>query len=365
MTRAGAVERIGGLAAFEAIERDWSALYEESKTDNLYLTHEWILIWAHAFKRELTVLLLREGQKLVAALPLDSTDPSFFVTLRGETYRSGMLGTDARAQHFRTFLRFLFFDCKKATKFVLHRLPDTAETRDALKGATRPFSPFVLARWCTVSRWIDVGTSLEEYLARRPSKVRQELRRKDKRFTTAYPNTRFVEIDDCGEAMRIIATVERDSWKAGEGTTIEHSDGQADFYRGVLSLRSSRPRLFALLDGDAPIAFLLGVTHGGSFEALKNSFCQHYAKDSPGIVLFLRLIEVLAREGGTSRIELLGIDARWKKELGTGERGERTFDILRPTPLNALKATVIRARDRKEVLRVLKVAATVRAFLRQ
>ncbi len=72
----------------------------------------------------------------------------------------------------------------------------------------------------------------------------------------------------------------------------------------------------------------MGIGLDGVFYVLKTSYREAYARYGPGLVLFLSVIEELAAKGeGLRKIELLGEDARWKRELCTSGREVCTYTL--------------------------------------
>ena len=88
---------------------------------------------------------------------------------------------------------------------------------------------------------------------------------------------------------------------------------------------------------------MLGVQHDDTFYALKTSYAEEFAALSPGQVLFQALIERCCdEEPGIARIELLGTDSRWKRELATESRAECRYEVLRPSPAGVARAVAKR-----------------------
>lgn len=64
-------ELVSGTDAFERLEADWQALLEASRTQNPFLSWEWMSTWARHFCGErLRTLVVRRGGQLIAIAPL-------------------------------------------------------------------------------------------------------------------------------------------------------------------------------------------------------------------------------------------------------------------------------------------------------
>ena len=383
------IERVGDLAAFAALRRDWDRLYDASGVSNPFLTHDWIAAWlAHMAHGEGVVLVHRprSGAPLDSGILLTTEHSGRWCVPTEHIYRQDVLCRRGMDTPLRPFLFYIASHEWQIWRVMLHRCHDTPGLRAEIDRTLGPLRFLCLPHDKTIpSHVIDVGQPFAVYLASRPGKVRQELNRKARQFDKSVPGARVHEVDllaghpsgqhpaqVAGEAVRIIEEVEADSWKADAGTAIISSDRELAFYKAVLTIRNprTRGRLF-VLEGDAgPMAFVLGIQHDDVFYALKTSFRADQAKRSPGQVLFFRIIEELCdREPATRSLELLGMDSRWKRELASSARIERTFEIIRPDPaglafaltkkkaLPALRAAA--ARDPR-VARLLQLARNIR-----
>jgi hypothetical protein len=132
------------------------------------------------------------------------------------------------------------------------------------------------------------------------------LRRHDRRLD-AGDGWRIHQYDDT-EALvtgwQNLLTIERNSWKHANGTSIANEPGTAPLYEAVaraFAVRSAL-RLWILFQGDVPVAHALGVVDRQCFFLLKNSFDESYRSQSPGSVLVWRAmraaVEIDPRKGG-------------------------------------------------------------------
>ena len=72
----------------------------------------------------------------------------------------------------------------------------------------------------------------------------------------------------------------------------------------------------------------MGIGLDGVFYALKTSYREAYACYAPGSILFLSVLkELMSGKEGLFRMELLGEDARWKRELCTTGREVCTYAL--------------------------------------
>jgi len=66
------VEKVVTREEFKGLAAAWSSLLQESASDTLFLTHEWLNAWWEVFgsERELYILLVRDSEELIGIAPL-------------------------------------------------------------------------------------------------------------------------------------------------------------------------------------------------------------------------------------------------------------------------------------------------------
>src|SRR5258706_15655780 len=70
-----AVSRLADFDLLKQMRVEWNQLVERSQADHVLLTHEWITTWWTYFGEgaDLWVILVRDGDRLLAAAPLMRT----------------------------------------------------------------------------------------------------------------------------------------------------------------------------------------------------------------------------------------------------------------------------------------------------
>ncbi|WP_428263351.1 GNAT family N-acetyltransferase [Haliangium sp.] len=337
-------ERVNTIEAFRALRGEWQELYRAAGVSNPFLSYDWIEPWLAYLSRRFAVLYWRDqpGGPIVAAGVFTTEQAGRWCFISEHNYHPGLLvRVDAASpphMYLRRFLIHIFTREPLVWHMILHRSVDDAAVRAMVARGLGPLrflcteSPRVVPEYI-----VDTAASFDEYLTDRPGKVRKELRRKLRRVERELPEVRFTELPaDAGgqAALDIIARVEEDSWKSGTHTAIISHRRERDFYSAVFEIAGerSRGRLFSLSDAGGALAYVIGVQHDRTFYALKTSYRADHARYAPGQVLFAYLIRHLC-ESDVDNLELLGTDARWKRELATRSRAVRTFKFMRPDPI--------------------------------
>src|ERR1700756_5274028 len=92
------IERITALADFEAIGCEWNELLQRSRSNCVFLTHEWLTAWWRhlAEGRKLEIVTARENGRLVGILPVALQAPQYsrMMPRMLEFLGTGVVGSD-------------------------------------------------------------------------------------------------------------------------------------------------------------------------------------------------------------------------------------------------------------------------------
>ena len=152
--------------------------------------------------------------------------------------------------------------------------------------------------------------SLDGYLARRPGRLRNTLKRKARRLQRSG-EARFAVATGPESVEPLIADYEQvhaRSWKPPEP--------YPDFVPGLIrrGARDGAVRLGVLYRAQTPIAAQLWVGTGGRATIFKLSYDQAFERDSPGALLTLHMIEQALAEGCVERLDFGRGDDPYKRE---------------------------------------------------
>src|SRR5215475_3913449 len=92
------IERITSLREFEAIRADWNDLLQRSRSNCVFLTHEWLTAWSRHLSegRKLEIVTARKDDRLVGILPVALQAPQYSRMMPRivEFLGSGVIGSD-------------------------------------------------------------------------------------------------------------------------------------------------------------------------------------------------------------------------------------------------------------------------------
>jgi len=349
------------LDAFRRLRPAWNALLLSTARPLPFMTHEWICRLQDHFgdDQEFVALVLRDGDKLVAGVPVVVRQVRFLGLSRTVAELAGtgpaptrgmgladkvdlLIRTDApegtRVQLAAELLKML----DSVDLLDIKGVDSGSETGPALTAlAPRPRSTRDMRR--SVSPYLELPGSWEAYLTSRSRKFRKNLRR----YRRNLGQSGEIEIarmergaDVAGRLREIFAVNER-SWTAARGTNLFRSPELRAFFldvipdlaeQGWIELQTLR------LDGKA-IAYELGFDLGDRVFAYSASYDQAHRQHSPGTVISAAIIE-RACDQGRVEYDMLRGDEGYKLHWSNSYRTERQFLIPGPRAGSALYATL-------------------------
>jgi len=196
-----------------------------------------------------------------------------------------------------------------------------------------------------------LGGSYDEYLARRSSKTRANLRRYGRKFEAAFPDAiELRSFRDPADLDRLLA----DTRAVYEGTYhralgVGFSDSGVERELTALALARGWFRGFVLYVDEKPCAFWHGIRYGRVFSTGPTGYDPAFGTHRVGTYVLGRMVEELSREEDLDWIDFGFGDAEYKQHFGDDSWLEE--DVLvwarrpRPIRLNATR-TVLLAADR-------------------
>lgn len=191
------------------------------------------------------------------------------------------------------------------------------------------------------SFYIELGDSYGEYLNKRSSNFRNNIKRAAKKLRgLGEVSFRWTnEFHDFEEAYSIILAIEEESWKKKHGTAITSTKKQREFYRELWggAYRKGRLRLCVLCLDQVPIAFEAGLLRGRKYYGVHGSYDEKFKKENPGTVLLARFLEGLVSDG-VKEYDWFGEPFEWESRWTDTFRWHRSLLIYN----NTMKARFFR-----------------------
>ena len=329
------IERVRTYAEFTKLEPVWNDLLTKAAANSIFLTHEWASSWwnTYAGKRELSILVLKDGEAVRAIAPLMITDYSIF-------RRLGFIGSNrpdycdfiVHGEHlagYEALITYLFYDFTDWDEIMLENIPETSHLFTALNRFSSHF--IVRKRESDLCPYLELGTQQDDLL--RNLRKKKSLKQNISKLTRAGNLTfrHYHNQDDMEESLGYLlrSYLERfDSVNLDKRLLSERS-----FYLELLRRMNPKGMIrFAVLELDGrPIAQHFGFSYNGVYYYVRPSFDRTYSEYSPGLVLLYYLIEYAAKNG-YAEFDFLRGKETYKMRMADQSRRVMIVNLYRSFP---------------------------------
>src|SRR5450432_1251893 len=180
---------------------------------------------------------------------------------------------------------------------------------------------------------LSLAGGYEAVLKKFSGKHRLTLRKKDRvlveHFSGNVEVKQFTQPDQLETFLQQVSALVAKTYQGALGVGVQDNPR----WRAILNLeaQAGRFRGYWLECDGSPIAFHLGAIWDGTYKLLAMSFLPEFAKISPGIVLHMRVLQLLCAEGATAVDYGFG-DADYKRTYGSQSWEEATLYLYGTTP---------------------------------
>ena len=304
-------EIINELNKIEEYYSEWDQMFDSGDYEaSLSLDWTLALLKTHLEEDTFFLMVLRDPIEIVGIVPLCIREVrkhgiSLLTMMPMSEYfntHSDLLLKNASKELLRVLLQGI---SSSKDKWDIFRINRFVETNPILESITRNlrnnFDFNYDIQRAEPSFFIELDDSYEDFLGKRSSNFRYQIRRGGKRIRTLGDVTflRTQDFNDFDEAYKIVLAIEEKSWKHKHGTAISSTEKQREFYRelGRRAFNRRWLRLCILCLKDQPIAFEMGLVKCKKYYGVHGSYNEEFKKWNPGTALLARFIEDLIHEG--------------------------------------------------------------------
>ena len=311
------VRTVTTLEEFEALAQPWNALLEQARSDNIFLTWEWVYTWTKHYlgERPLRIILVYDARdRLVGIAPFYIRQSASYGFLRLREMR--FLAAEGVAS---PYLDFIVSKARKRPvleHLYNHLHGDIAGEWDVLTLSEIPAESSTIDFWASLSR--DSGkvadivdttacpliplSNVDDFLQSLSRNGRYNIRRKRRRLEQlgqiAYE--RASSKQDIVKALESFIELHRMRWAQREPVGTFGSQRFLSFHRDIVRVLGDKDWVrfdFLRLNGEA-IAGIYGYSYNGRYFFYLPGFNPTVCPQaSPGILLLLHCIEQAIAEG--------------------------------------------------------------------
>lgn len=178
--------------------------------------------------------------------------------------------------------------------------------------------------WHALTTSVDLSGGFEAYWAARPTKLKQNMRRYERKLSAAGP-VRFVvvrEPEAVAQAVARYAAIESSGWKGRAGTALHVGNDQFVFYQTLMAgqARHGGAEVYELWVGDQQLASRLALTSAQRVVMLKTTYVEAHSEFSPGHILLYRTLEHGFAAHAGKRVEFYTNATREQLSWNTAQR---------------------------------------------
>lgn len=164
--------------------------------------------------------------------------------------------------------------------------------------------------------WVDIAGSFDDYWSARGKNLRQNMRKQLNKLQAegiAAGMRGWTASADMAPALARYGDLERQGWKAQQGTAIEADNAQGGFYRELLETLAGEGRALVCeyLFADRVVASNLCVLRDRTLIILKTTYDEGVQGFSPAFLLQMELLKKLFEEQAIERVEYYGRVMEW------------------------------------------------------
>ncbi|HLB24104.1 MAG TPA: GNAT family N-acetyltransferase [Dehalococcoidia bacterium] len=306
----------------DRVSAEWSGLLQQCGEQVPFVTPAWQQVWLRHFQGEknLRILTLRDGERLVAVAPLLCNESAEFVGHHSICdYMDAIITPGFERAVLTALLGRLASD--GVTHLDLRGLREDSPLLPALLEAAASAGYTATKEEEALSPNVELPATWDDYLGTLSKKDRHEMRRKMRR------------LDSAGDIqMRIITTAEEAAplldtlfhlMRISNHHKEEFLDrpGMQEFFRDmtVTMADAGMLRLYALYLDDVPVAMVHNLDVGGTLYMYNSGYDPAYSHYAVGLMSKALLVRD-AIESGRTRVDFMRGDESYKYDLGGKDR---------------------------------------------
>ncbi len=297
------IERIENIDALLDFRTEWERLFEQAKTNNVFLTFEWMSLWCKYLCKEVRPLILafKENGRYLGIAPLMiRRGKKFNLPIRkieflsaSDADRLDFIIPDRKEEVLRELFRFFFEDYIEWEILEFSDIPDFSSSAESSEG--------------------DGGLSSTSSL----KGLKKDFRRINNRLLRLGLKAgfeRFTELETAKGLLQEMIEIENKSWKGSSGVGIFSNKDKVSFHKELIEALAKKDMLdIAILRLDKNIAaYIYSFKFNSTCQGYNMAYLPEYSHLSPGVLLIHFLIEDFFLKGGRE-FDFLKGDEPWKQ----------------------------------------------------
>jgi len=310
----------------------WNDALRKSLDNHVFLTWEWLSSWwtHYGDKREFLVIVIRDGEKILAAAPLMNSMYSLFglklikiefIATPASDYHSFLL-TEKKPEYVKMMLKHAAHIATEWDCIELQEIPEDSVTARILRSVSK--EPFRFGeRVQNVCPYVFLPVRFDDYLHRLGYSFRKNLRRYERKLRKEYKVDFRIcnDIEAIDDAMETFISLHQKRWQSQKQPGAFSDQRFRDFHLDVARAFAERGWLalnFLMLN-DEPVAAGYDFRYEQKLFYYLSGFDPQYLKYNIGHIRHMYLIKNCI-ENGLKEYDFLRENEPYKMKWNTSLR---------------------------------------------
>ena len=325
---------VNTIDEFKTLREQWDNTLNNSGSDNVFLTYEWLSTWLYTFgvNTKPFVIIVRKDDDIVAIAPLviiknkELGMPVRKIQFMGSPQidYADFIIAEKRAQSLAAIFNCILENANLWNYIELSHITDESPNWKNLSLKLKTLGiPYNVQKW-SICPYISVYCSFEKYYKERSKNLRYDIRRNEKRLKT-FGRLDFEIINNEHERIKALPHFFKmlKNRELGAGRSGPTSSYKMFYKFFMILVKDSRAAILVHFTrhtlNNETIAYHFGFRYKNKIYWYKPTFDQKFKKYSPGSIHIKKNIEYAVDEGISEFDFLLG-DEPYKERWATNTR---------------------------------------------
>lgn len=333
------IKLINNFQDFLSLEGIWGGILEKSRSDQVFLTFEWVKSWWLAFGKDclLNILLVTEDDAVIGIAPLMIKKINFlglrlkklgFIYNDNASHADFLLMSGKEKDGLCAIIGYLKSEKPPYDIIELLNVPMESPNYGIMLEKLKKGNFLFVLKDGLRSPYLPIETGWQAYISKRSRKLRSAIRynhnkvKKSTQYQIERPENPKDEITD------YIADISAKCWKARRKGDISCSEENKIFFKALSRAAAKKGwlNIWLLKFNGKAIAYEYCLKYKNKIYALRSDFDEDYRFASPGVILNIGLIRSCF-EDNLSELDFCGHEDEYKKRWTSSLREHRHIVI--------------------------------------
>jgi CelD/BcsL family acetyltransferase involved in cellulose biosynthesis len=293
------VIKVDNFSDLLSIQDQWNDTLHKSDSDSPFLTFEWLSSWWNHFSRgsRLFVLVVKEDDRITAIAPLMIIKRRLFRVIQfigtGRSDYLDFIVAEKRQESLKAIFKYLRASKKLWDIMQLQDIASDSPNLEVMNSEIADAGMVTDAIVANVAPYLPINSGWQDYLLNKPGKFRNDIRRVEKKLKEAGDFQITHQNAAALEQIRVIESIEKQSWKADAGCCRLSESNAFGFYAEFIEKFSQKNwlDLWFLKLGQEAIAYSVNFCYGNKIYNYNVAYVSEHKALYPGKALTISILK--------------------------------------------------------------------------